>query len=78
MGLFFGADVMKVCLFTGGMLDDDLLAKVLMETRSGQFLLRLRFLLDLVCRVFEIVKAFRESLVHIHPFIDKFNKTIPI
>lgn len=55
MRLFLGTDVMKVCLFTGRMLDDGLLTEVLMEARSGQFLLGLGFLFDLVSGVFKSV-----------------------
>lgn len=55
MGLFLGADVMEVRLFSGGMLNNGLLAEVLVKTGSRQFLLGLRFLFDLVGGVFESV-----------------------
>ena len=40
MWFFFGADVMEVCFFTGRMLDYCLLAKILVQSWSGQFLFR--------------------------------------
>ena len=56
---FFGEDVMEIGLFAGGMLNQCLLADVLVDPWGEQFLLGRGFFLDFVCRVFEGVEFLR-------------------